>query len=108
MSDFSQEAALIVEAVRNAANDITEAAQQTATLAADPTPTPFQRAVIGALVLQTNAVQQHAAVVAESTHQRLGGMGWFTDQELGAARRAIFPYLDETPVPPSSPGLGPK
>jgi len=49
------------------------------------TGTAFERAVIGALVLIS-----HEAGSDDSPAR-------FTDQELGAAERAIAPFLDETP-----------
>ena len=78
--DFSIQAALIVEAVRNAMYDITEAAQGMRADAASVKPTPFQRAIVGGLVL----------IAA-------GEYFGFSSQELDAAKRAIVPYLDERP-----------
>jgi hypothetical protein len=52
-------------------------------------PTPFQRAVVGALVII-------AEYCLPETHRG------FTDQDLGAAHRAIDPFLDETPREPAA------
>lgn len=76
MTDVSHQANLIVEAVRSAMYDVSEAAKS-------PAPTPFQRAVIGGLVMIAN-------------HCAPGDHNSFTQQELGAAQRAIAPYLDES------------
>lgn len=87
MTDFSVEAQRIVEAVQIACVEITDAAKKSY---AGDVPTPFQRAVIGGLVLIA-----HAALPAPlPTDAAL-----FTEQEIGAASRAIAPFLDETPRP---------
>lgn len=88
MTDFSVEAAQIVESVRNAMYDVAEFARETRDHAMSEKPTPFQRAVIGGLVLIA-----HAALPVEC------GSGLFSSQEVTAAQRAIAPFLDETPVP---------
>ena len=84
MMDFSREAQAVVEAVQAAMWEV----GKSAVVARDPKPTPFQRAVIGGLVLIA-----HAALPVNC------GAGLLTSQSLGAAFRAIAPFLDEPPVP---------
>ncbi|MDB5094024.1 MAG: hypothetical protein JWO85_2125 [Candidatus Eremiobacteraeota bacterium] len=106
MTDFSREAQMIVEQVSYAMEEVAETARrarepQPMTVeeaAALNAPTPFQRAVIGALVIIADGSQKTAAMTAETGGMTVPTIG-FSEQELSAAGRAIAPFLDETPVP---------
>jgi hypothetical protein len=91
MIDFSVATAQIVEAVTNAAWDISHPEERP--------PTPFQRAVIGGLVILGDAIQSQAVASLEAAGYKMADAPHYSSQQVGAAYRAVAPFLDETPRP---------